>query len=429
MKKFNVLLVSVFLFNCAICFGGSKKPQNYLSANKAQATLENSSYDTKSAYTDGVSQNTEFAVKMYSYWAEKNAGKNIFFSPYSVSSALAMVYIGASDETKLQMKNALHFSSDSGKTAQALELISNSITDKSRFLNTSISIANGLWAQQDYPFLSEYTDTIENVFSAKIESVDFVRNYEIIRQDINEWVEDKTNDKIQDLIAKGLLQPSSTLVLVNAIYFKSSWMTQFEKHLTEKNAPFYGLDNKKFKVNMMNNTDTYAFAPHEGMKILKMPYERNKFAMYVILPNKTVDISKIEKRITAKNIDKWTSSLSRVSVRVKFPKLRVEPSYELEEMFKKMGMTDAFNRKANFLNMSKRRDLFISKIIHKAFCDIDEKGTEAAAATAVIMMRATAMPQPKKSFEFTADHPFIFFIRHEESKSILFLGRFTGPKK
>jgi serpin B len=374
-----------------------------------------------------VDQNTAFSLKMYDYWAKKNENKNIFFSPYSVSVALAMTYVGASGETAKQMKNALHFCCSGRKMASILGNLSSSVTDNPFAEKTSILLANSLWGQEDYPFLPEYVNFVRDTFSARVESVNFIKNTEKVRQEINEWVENKTENKIKDIIAKGVLSPLSQLVLVNAIYFKSPWLEKFDKNLTEKNAVFFGLE-KDFKVDMMQNTATYKIAFLETLKILKMPYEGGNFAMYVILPNKKGGIKDIEPLLDVKHLDSWISDTSSKKVKVKFPRFRIENGYGLVAMFKKMGATDAFvPGEADFSGMDGTNYLYISEIIHKAFCDIDEQGTEAAAATAVVVVAFSAPLEPEEVYEFTADHPFIFLIRHEKTKTVLFVGRFMGP--
>lgn len=370
-------------------------------------------------------QNSAFLFEMYDYWAKKNPNTNILFSPYSVSTALAMTYVGAVGNTAEQMKNALHFSYGSKKTAEIFANLSNTMTDDYFCEKTSISIVNSLWGQKDYPFLPEYINFVRDNFSAKVKSVDFKKNTEKARQEINSWVEGKTESKIKNILAKGVLTCDSRLVLVNAIYFKSPWMAKFDKNLTEKNASFYGLD-KDYKVEMMQNTARYKIAFLENSKILKIPYERDNFAMYVILPDKKNAIKDII--VDSKNLRNWISAMSFKKVRVKMPKFRIEDGYNLIPMFKKMGMTDAFTAgKADFSDIDGTRDLYISEIVHKTFCNVDEEGTEAASATAVVLDILSAPLQPEKVYEFTANRSFIFLIRHEKTKSIIFLGRFMGP--
>lgn len=418
MRKFFVLLPAMLIFVLTGCSGKE--------SNNRQPKKNYESAINKETFSN-VESNTIFALKMYDYWAQKSINKNIFFSPYSVSVALAMVYPGGSGKTADQMKNALHFCCDGSKTAELFAELSNAITTNFPSGKTSISIINGLWKQKDYPFLAEYIGLLKNSFSPQIKSVDFKKNTEKIRRNINKWVESKTNNKIKDIIVRKALTPASRLVLVNAIYFKSPWLEKFDKNLTEHSALFYGLE-KKLKVEMMQNTGRYKIAFHKMVKVLKMPYERDKFAMYIILPNKRNSIGDIERLLDIHHLDKWMSAMSFKKVAVKFPKLRIERGLGLIAMFKAMGMTDAFTLgKANFSGMDGTRHLYVSEIAHKAFCDIDEEGTEAAAATAVVMDLLSAALQPEKIYEFTADHPFIFLIRNEKTKSILFAGRFMGP--
>jgi len=253
--------------------------------------------------------------------------------------------------------------------------------------------------------------------------VDFKNNPEQARTRINEWVEQKTNDKIKDVIKPGVLNTLTRLVLTNAIYFRGTWTRQFKESATKENR-FWVAPDKAIMVPLMTQKDDFAYGENENMQILALPYVGNSLSMIILLP-KTIDgLSELETTLTVANLTLWTGLLSTREIRIYLPKCKMTSAFSLKQTLSAMGMPDAFTPKADFSGMTGNKDLFISAVIHKAFVDIHEEGTEAAAATAVTM-RMTAMRTPPS--EFRADHPFLFLIRHNPSGSILFLGRVTDP--
>jgi serpin B len=338
-----------------------------------------------------------------------------------------MTYAGARATTADQMRQTLRLTLD----ATQLHPMSASLMSN---LNTregySLSVANALWGQSDFDFRPEFLSLTKEFYSAGFHTADFKTDAprEIARKDINAWVEDKTQQKIKDLLAPGILTAITRLVLVNAIYFKAAWLFPFEKALT-KDADFTLSDNKKVKVPMMRQTKDFGYAETPDLQILKAPYVRD-LAMYILLPKKPAALAGIEAGLTSDKLKALFSSTVTKEVAVSLPRFKIEEKYELNSVLKSMGMPDAFDRdKADFSGMAAlnpEERLYISKVIHKAFVDVDEKGTEAAAATAIVMEKL-AMAQ-RKPAEFKADHPFIFAICDNTTGSILFMGRLSDPR-
>lgn len=370
-----------------------------------------------------VQGNTEFALDLYAKLKEKEG--NLFFSPYSISTALAMTYAGARGETEKQMADVLHFilKDDSLYSAfSELQKHLNAVQEKG---DIELSIANSIWGQKGYTFLKEFLDIINDYYQGKINFVNFITECEDARNRINKWVEQQTNDKIKELIKPGILNPLTRLVLVNAIYFKGKWEREFEKKFTKK-MPFWL--NSKDTVNcpMMRQQGKFFYSENDSLQILELPYLGNELSMIVLLPKKIDGLQKLEHNLNINNLKNWMD-FSKEDVIVYLPKFKMTSDFYLGKTFSDMGMPSAFLLPpADFSGMTGVKDLYISKVIHKAFVDINEEGTEAAAATAVVMLKAVA---PKKPIVFRADHPFIFLIRDNHSGSILFFGRLAEPTK
>jgi serpin B len=290
--------------------------------------------------------------------------------------------------------------------------------------NYELSVANALWGQKGYGFLAEFLELIEAKYEGKLNEVDFIAATEAARQTINAWVEKETKDKIKNLIQKGVLDELTRLVLTNAIYFKGNWARQFEEDKT-KEAPFSLISGEKVNVPMMNQTAEFNYMETEDFQGLELPYVDDELSMIILLPRKVDELSSFEKMMSVENLSDWLGKLSKRKVIVSVPKFRMTSQFSLADVLKQMGMKDAFSGKADFSGMSGKRDLFISAVVHKAYVDVNEEGTEAAAATGVTM-RLTSVG-PKEIPVFRADHPFLFLIRDNHSGSILFIGRAMNP--
>ena len=366
-----------------------------------------------------VKANNQFAFKLYSTYKSKDG--NIFFSPYSISSALAMTYEGARGKTADEMQSVFDFPKDDSLRRGAFLKINSIINkkDKKYKLNT----ANALWAQKDYKFLEDYFKLIDHYYGGKVTNLDFVGETEESRLTINHWVEQQTNDKIKNLIPKGVIDPSTRLVLTNAIYFKGMWFKQFDKKATSE-QDFKMSSNNTVKAQMMNEIDDFNYAETDSLQILELPYQGNELSMLILLPKKD-DLRTIEGSLTLEKLSEYKGMLGNEKVDVSIPRFKFETKYFMADDLIKMGMPAAFSN-ADFSGMTGHQDLFIGQVIHQAFVEVNEEGTEAAAATAVTM-EAGAMPQAPK--EFNANHPFIFLIQEKETGDILFMGRVSDPTK
>jgi serpin B len=380
--------------------------------------------------------NNQFAFDLYARLRSKEG--NLFFSPYSISTALGMTYCGARGQTESQMAGVLHFPVIA---KPGTELSSTLVPDRKQFasafaeiikdLNSrgekggyELRVANALWGQKGFEFLEEYLELIESNYDGKLNEVDFVRAAEAARRTINKWVEKKTNNKIKNLIQKGVLDPMTRLVLTNAIYFKGNWARQFKEDNT-KEAPFTLADGKKVDAAMMNQTAEFGYMETESFQGLELPYVDDELSMIILLPNEIDGLDEFEKTLTVENLSKWLSRLYKRKVVVSVPKFKMTSQFSLASVLKSMGMTDAFSSNANFSGINGKRNLFISAVIHKAYVDVNEEGTEAAAATAV-GIKLTSIG-PSRTPVFRADHPFLFLIRDNHTNSILFIGRVMNP--
>jgi serine protease inhibitor len=370
-----------------------------------------------------VEGNNAFAVALYHQLSHQAA--KLFFSPESISTALAMAYAGARGNTASEMAKALHFTVPPGQLHPAMGALLRDLN--AAHSDYQLNVANALWAQQGYTFLDQFLTLLKSDYGAGLQQVDFKGAPEAARSTINHWVEQQTQDKIKDLLAPGALRTDTRLVLTNAIYFKGTWQTQFDKAQT-RNEDFYLSQTKSAAAPLMHREGSFGYFDGGTFQILEVPYKSNALSLIVLLPKERSGLSGLEDSMTASNMQQWLSQVAPVSkVIVTIPRFKSTQEFELSTALRALGMPQAFGAGADFSGMTGQRDFAISAVIHKAFVDVNEEGTEAAAATAVTMralaMRAPGPPPPV----FRADHPFIFFIRDNGSRSILFMGRMTDP--
>lgn len=371
-----------------------------------------------------VRENNSFALDLYQQLRQEEG--NLFFSPFSISTALAMTYAGARNETAAAMAQVLHFSEDGEQLHKNFATI---LRDVQTECGQQVSIANRLWAQEGINFLEEFVNITKNQYQAPIAEVDFISESSQARQKINNWVAAQTQEKIQELIAEGMLNVDTRLVLTNAIYFKGDWALPFREDNTRETA-FTISPDREIKVPMMYHFKVglpYARLPE--LQVLELPYVEEKLSMVVLLPKAVDGLAALEKQLTPEKLDKWLSSLDFVQggVQVWLPKFQMTSEFQMKETLSQMGMGFAFSQQADFSGMNgKSDDLLISEVVHKAFVDVNEKGTEAAAATGVVMAMRSMPVAPQEIFR--ADRPFLFLIRENKSGSILFLGRVTTPQ-
>lgn len=387
----------------------------YIQNNSKNLNNQNFSFDS-------VEQsNNQFAFDLYSKY--KSQEDNIFFSPYSISSALAIAYEGARGQTAEEIKNVFYFSNNSEIMHAGFLSINNKMNDKNNQYN--LSVANALWVQKDYNLLQEYTNNSEKYYGGKVINLDFVRETEKSRITINGWVENKTNNKIKDLIPQGQISTSTKLIITNAVYFKANWSQRFLAEET-KDREFNINSEEKKTVPTMYQKNNFNYFEDNNLQILEMDYLGNNLSMLIILPKDNLE--SINKELTNENLNSWKKAIKNEKVAVYLPKFKFETYYFMDEYLKEMGMPIAFSDNANFSGIDGTRNLTISQVIHKTFVEVAEYGTEAAAATAVII-KDGALPTDKEYPKlFKADHPFIFIIQQKDSGNILFLGRVNNPK-
>ncbi|XP_023567903.1 serpin B6 isoform X2 [Octodon degus] len=371
--------------------------------------------------------NGTFAISLLKILGE-DSSKNVFLSPVSISSALAMVFLGAKATTAGQMAQALSFNKCGGDGSDVHQGFQSLLDDINRTgTNYLLRTANRLFGEKSYDFLSSFKDSCCKFYQAEMEELDFRHGTEESRRHINSWVAKKTEDKIKEVLSSDALAPSTVLVLVNAIYFKGNWDRQFDKAKTHE-RPFKISKNEEKPVQMMYKKATFqmTYIGEIFTKILVLPYVNSELSMIIMLPDEHVDLKTVEKEITYEKFVEWTNpdKMDKEEVDVYLPRFKLEENYDMKNALCRMGMTDVFEgAKADLSGMSSSGDLVLSKVIHKSFVEVNEEGTEAAAATAAIAMLRCVRFTPS----FCADHPFLFFIQHCKTSTILFCGRVSCP--
>lgn len=367
--------------------------------------------------------NTQFTKDLYGKLKEKPG--NLFLSPYSISTALAMTYGGARGETEKQMAQTLHFTVPQAELHPAFAKLQTGLAAVQAKGKVKLAVANSLWPQQEYHFLPSYLELCKAHYGTSVTPVNYKGATEAARTSINNWVETKTEQKIQELFKPGVLDSLTRLVLVNAIYFKGNWASQFKKEATQP-APFHLTDGKEAEVPMMARTAEFNYGETADAQLLELPYDGNDLSMLIVLPRKLDGLPAVETKFCEGKLSEWTAAMRKQKTQVTMPKFKVTSEFSLNDTLSAMGMKDAFSREADFSGMDGSKNLYISAVVHKAFVEVDEQGTEAAAATGVAMSVRSA---PMKPAVFRADHPFLFLIRDHASGTILFLGRIVDPMK
>jgi serine protease inhibitor len=398
-KSMIIILISVFIWGCFDVASGS--------GETSQTDL-----------TAVVRGNNAFAFDLYAELA-KDKG-NLFFSPYSISTALAMTYAGARGETARQMEKTLHF-------GQASAGLHPGFSELMKRFNASgksyqIAVANALWGQQGIYFYPEFLEITDRYYEAGFKEVDYIRQTEQARLTINDWVEEKTNHKIVELLKPDVLSCLTRLVLTNAIHFKGKWKLEFKPEATRP-EPFYGLAGTKPDVPLMRQRGEFKYVETPQVQVLELPYTGGEIVMDILLPKPESEIVKLEPDFKLTNFESWLDKMELMPVSVFLPRFKLEKGLQLNKFLQALGMTAAFDGgSADFSGIS-NIPLLITHVIHKAFVEVNEEGTEAAAATAVVVdEKAVVAPV------FRADRPFLFLIRDVNSGSILFMGKMADPQ-
>ena len=413
MKSLRLTIASVLFLQAAGFFAQQPSPSGASPMAADLSTL--------------AQENNAFAVDLYGRLSSESG--NLFFSPASVSSAFAMAYAGARGTTATEMASTLHFTLPPDRLHPAMGALLAQLNGPHE--NYELHMANALWAEKDQHFLADYTSLMKRDYGAGFQPVDFKANPDAARALINNWVAQQTQQKILDLIPAGSVTPLTRLILTNAIYFKAAWTNQFSKSQTQ-NEDFHLSSTETVKAELMHETKGGPYFRGPAFQALELPYKDDDLSLIVLLPDAPDGLPALEKSLTAANINKWISSLSyEETIVVTVPRFKITQQFELSSALEALGMKHAFQAgTADFSAITGDKSIFISAAIHKAYIDVDEEGTEAAAATAV-MMSGMAMRQgpPPPPIVFRADHPFLFLIRDNGSGAILFLGRLTDPTK
>lgn len=374
-------------------------------------------------FTPAASGNA-FGLDLYT--SLRAEGQNLFFSPASIAYALAMTGLGARGATAAEMDAVLHLPADDAVVAAGFGALMGEVAKEGG--PVTINLANRLYGQRGTPFAPDFLALLERHFGAGLERVDYRHDPEAARRLINTWVEEQTAQKIRDLLAPGSVNADTRLTLVNAVYFLGAWARPFPKEATA-DAPFHREQGGDVTVPFMHMTGRFGYLEQDGVQIVSLPYRGNTMEMVVILPAAGTPLPTIEAQLDADRLATWLAAPAPAKVVVTLPRLHLETSFDLATALAALGMPTAFTRSADFSGMTTDgTPLLISRVVHKAYLDVDEEGTEAAAATAIMAEVTSAMrPEPPK--EFRADRPFILAIRHKASGAILFLGRVADPER
>lgn len=424
MHKYFISRTTVFLICATLTFFGACAGNATENQEPEENMQRNSNPNVSDANLAGlVAGNSEFAFDLYKAIIGEKDG-NTFFSPFSISQALAMTWAGARSSTESEMADVLRFTLSQGELHPAfnrLDLDLESGADEGAF---EMNIANSIWGQYDFEFLQSFLDVMEQNYGAGLRLTNFRDDPEGSRVEINDWVEDQTNDRIEDLIPQGVITEITRLVLANAIYFLSDWVKQFE-HNSTRDRQFTLLDGSEITAPIMYQDAYFNYSEGDGWQAVEMPYVGNTSSMVVILPE-IERFGEIEQNLDSAMLDEIIGGMESKIVDVYFPKFEFVRDFGLSRTLSDMGMPSAFiYGRADFSGIDGPRMLFIQDVIHKAFVKVDEEGTEAAAATGVVVGLGCAPIEDLVVFK--ADHPFIFLIRDINNGSILFLGRVLNP--
>ncbi|MBI2266364.1 MAG: serpin family protein [Armatimonadetes bacterium] len=389
-----------------------------------------------------VEGNGRFAVELYSKLAERKEG-NLFLAPLGISTALAMTYAGAEGETSKEMGRVLHFNElPKENLHQAFGRVTKDLTSRLDREDCTFTVANRIWTQDGARVEEKFQKTVNDAYGAPAETLDF-KDSQGATETINSWVAEKTKDKIKDLIPPGVLNEDTRMVLTNALYFKADWADKFDPRQTF-DAPFQTQEGQAVDAPTMHQTGTFKygefnldeektaspvskpyFMDSPAVQVLELPYSGDDLSMVFILPKDRQTLSRVEKSLKADQVNDWLGQLSEKKVITSIPKFNLTSSFKMKEVLSEMGMDGAFSDGADFSGISRKDNLTIGDVIHKATVEVNEQGAEGGAGTAVVMvLESCIMRDPY----FTADHPFLFAIR-DKNAGILCMGRVSDPTR
>jgi len=424
MKKTFLFVVSILMVTVMLGLAACPHASagELIKSDKPRETAPDVSTSSLATLVEG---NSEFAFNLYQALKEEEG--NLFYSPHSISVALAMTYAGARGETEQQMADTLSFSLPQDELHPAFNALALELDSRGEGAQGKdgegfrLNIINAIWGQRDYTFLDKFLDLLATNYGAGLRVLDFIGAPEDSRITINDWVSQQTEERIENLIPKGLINPMTRLVLTNAIYFNAAWAYPFEEDFT-RDGVFYPLDGSEVKVPMMHQTESFGYTEGDGYQVVELPYDGGELSMIIFLPAPG-RFEAFEEALDFEQANAIINALGRKEVVLTMPKFEFDSEFSLGETLAALGMPVAFSGDADFSGMTGNRELYIADVVHKAFVSVDEAGTEAAAATAVVM-EMTAMPE---TVEVTIDRPFIFIIRDIETGAILFVGRTLNP--
>jgi serpin B len=416
----SVLIVLLVLpvIACSQAAGGE-----LLKSDKERIASPDVSPGEQALLVDG---NSAFAFELYQALRQQEG--NLFYSPHSISVALAMTYAGARGDTAEQMADTLHFMLEQERLHPAFNWLDTELASRGEGAQGKdgkgfrLNIVNAIWGQKDYEFLPDFLDVLAENYGAGLRILDFINQTEESRLAINDWVSDQTEGRIKDLIPQGVITWLTRLVLTNAIYFNAAWAYPFDDKVTA-NGPFYLLDGGQVTVPMMRQTESFGYTEGEGYQAIELLYDGDELSMVILLPEDG-QFEVFEEGLQADEVSSIISGLQFTEVALTMPQFEFDSEFSLKDTLEDMGMPVAFSNGADFSGMTGNPELYIAEVLHKAFVSVDEAGTEAAAATAV-PMELTAVPDPP--VEVTLDRPFIFLIRDIETGAVLFVGRVMNP--
>ncbi len=423
MKKIFILIATVILISSFAACSVPVASAMSVKSDKPRVTLSSVDNADLTALVDG---NTVFTLDLYQELKDKEG--NIFYSPHSLSVALAMTYAGARGETEQQMAKALSFFLSQDRLHPTFNFLDQLLASRGEGAQGKddegfrLNIVNDIWGQKDFTFLADFLDTLAVNYGAGLRILDFINEPEASRVAINDYIYEQTEEKIKDLIPEGVIDPMTRLVLTNAIYFNAAWLYPFSEDLTSDGI-FHLLDGGEVTVPMMHQGESLGYTEGDNYQAVELKYDGEELSMIILLPEMG-QFENFETALDAELLNDIINNLESKHVELTLPKWEYESSFMMKEVLKAMGMPIAFTDGADFSGMTGRRDLYIDEVIHKAFVSVDEAGTEAAAASAVIM-KLTAMPTD--TAVVTVDRPFIYLIRDIETGAILFFGRVVNP--
>jgi serpin B len=421
MKRLLIVLVLVLLLPVMAC--NQQVAGELLMSDKPRETSPDVGEADLALLIEG---NSAFAFDLYQALKEKDG--NLFYSPHSISVALAMTYAGARGDTAEEMAATLQFLLEQDRLHPAFNWLDAELASRGEGAQGKdgegfrLNIVNAIWGQKDYGFLSTFLDVLAENYGAGLRILDFITETEKSRVTINDWVSDQTEGRIEDLIPQGAIDALTRLVLTNAIYFNAAWEYPFDEDMTA-DEPFYLLDGGQVTVPMMQQMQSFGYTDGEGYQAVELLYDGDELSMVILLPEDG-QFEVFEEGLEADKVSDIISDLQFAEVALTMPKFEFDSEFSLKDTLASMGMPIAFSGAADFSGMTGTSDLCISEVLHKAFVSVDEAGTEAAAATAVIVGETAIPEQP---VEVTVDHPFIFLIRDIETGAILFVGRVLNP--